>query len=151
MTQKNVIGQKFCQLQVQLQCWFTINVPKPTEQVFLKFSVWLCEFFSSKFELVPEVVCFCVCSVEYGGVGNYIDICGGNTVWHQLQVPSCWLLFWNYRHNQCVLDDLISCAQSIHPHEKVGDLCVHTECEISRLLDFISALKANRGSCLDKG
>lgn len=37
-------------------------------------------FSSSKFELVPGVVCFCVCSVESGGVDNYIGRRGDNSI-----------------------------------------------------------------------
>lgn len=92
-------------------------------------------------------VCVCVCSVESGGVDNYIGRRGDNSIWHQLQVPSCWLFFWHYRHSQCVIDDLIFCADSIHLDGQAGDLCVHTECEISRLLDFISTLQAKTGAC----
>lgn len=35
--------------------------PGPTDQVFLCFSVWLCEFLSGIIEVVPRVVCFRVC------------------------------------------------------------------------------------------
>lgn len=40
----------------------------------------------------------------FGDVDNYIDSCG-DYLTKKLQVPShtgCY--FWNYRHNQCVLE-----------------------------------------------
>lgn len=50
-----------------------------------------------------------------------------------------------------VLGDLIFCADSLHLYKEVGGRGAHTECDISRLLDFILTSQAEGRLCVDEG
>lgn len=50
-----------------------------------------------------------------------------------------------------VLGDLIFCADSLHLLEAEGGGGAHTECDISRLLDFILTSQAKGSLCVDEG
>lgn len=97
----------------QSKKWLKSPSPILQRKKAIKFLLFLCVYLWKKPLQKWSMVCLCVFSMDSvyedsGDVDSYIDSCGDYTVW-QLQVPSCWLFFWNYRLNQCLLEVYFLC------------------------------------------
>lgn len=142
-----------CNYSVRRSTWSTCQSPGSCRSSI--FELWLCEFLSGKIDAVPRVVCFCVC-VQWNLMVLTITL-----------VVVVIILFGSNckcPHDGCssetigiinVLGDLIFCADSLHLYEEAGwrggGGAAHTECDISRLLDFISTSQAKGSLCVDRG
>lgn len=123
---------------------------------FFLFVILMCEFASDKMNsrLISlqkwSMVCLSVCSQWTMFMKILVMliiiliVVVINTVWQKLQVPSHWLLFWNYRHNQYVLEVLFSVLDHYIYTRRQGFLffmcrmnVTHSQISNGRLPDFV--------------